>query len=317
MNETSVDHIQFTVGVAIFTYNACHHLEYCLNPVLESSLKPRILIVDSMSNDGTINIAHNMGAETLIISQKEFNHGATRELARKHLNTDVVVMMTQDAYPKSSDFLRYLVAPLIEGKAAVSYARQIPHIGASFFEAFPRLFNYPGKSHIRGIEDLDTYGASIFFCSNSCAAWSNAALDEISGFFPVLTHEDAFAVARLLNRGHRIAYVAEAIIHHSHRYSLWQEFKRYFDAGYARSLYRNELLYGRKDEKRGSRFAKAMLKELIKKKPLAIPYAILHIAVKYLGYKVGNMGHILPLRIVRWISGQNYYWSSIYNTHKK
>lgn len=258
-----------------------------------------------------------MGVETLVIPQKEFNHGATRELARKHLNTDIVVMMTQDAYPQSSDFLEYLITPLLEGKASVSYARQIPHQGADFFESFPRQFNYPETSHIRGIEDLETYGSYTFFCSDSCAAWINSALDEIGGFFPVLTHEDAFAVARLLDKGHHIAYVAEAVVLHSHRYSLLQEFKRYFDTGYARSIYKKELFYGSKDEKHGSQFVKTMLKELIRKQPLAIPYAILHIAAKYLGYKVGKIGHKLPLKMVRLLSGQNYYWSSNYNIHKK
>ncbi|WP_457618560.1 glycosyltransferase, partial [Lutibacter sp.] len=230
---------QLSTGVIIPTHNAQHHLKQCLLPVLASPLKPSILIIDSSSKDNTVKLAKQMGVETLVIPQKEFNHGATRELARKHLNTDIVVMMTQDAYPQSSDFLEYLIAPLLEGKAAVSYARQIPHKGADFFESFPRQFNYPEKSHIRGIKDLETYGSYTFFCSDSCAAWVNSALDEIGGFFPVLTNEDTFAVAKLLNKGHHIAYVAEAVVHHSHRYSLLEEFKRYFDTGYTRRLYRN------------------------------------------------------------------------------
>jgi rhamnosyltransferase len=316
-NTNIIDNKQLSIGIIIPTYNAHHHLKHCLPPVLASHLKPRVLIIDSSSKDNTVKLAQQMGVETLVIPQKEFNHGATRELARKHLNTDIVVMMTQDAYPKSSDFLEYLIAPLLEGKAAVSYARQIPHKGADFFESFPRQFNYPEKSHIRGIEDLDTYGSYTFFCSDSCAAWMNSALDEIGGFFPILTNEDTFAVAKLLNKGHHIAYVAEAVVHHSHRYSLLEEFKRYFDTGYTRRLYRDELFYGVRDEKHGSKYVKIMLKELIKKKPLSLPYAILHIAAKYLGYKVGDIGSKLPLKIVRSLSGQSYYWSSNYNTHKK
>ncbi|KHD08601.1 glycosyltransferase [Candidatus Thiomargarita nelsonii] len=309
-----------SIGVVIPTHNAHNHLKRCLTPVLASLLKPRVLVIDSSSKDDTIKLAQQMGAETLVIPQEEFNHGATRELARKHLNTDIVVMMTQDAYPQSSDFLQYLVAPLLEGTAAVSYARQIPHEGADFFEAFPRQFNYPEKSHIRGIEDLETYGSYTFFCSDSCAAWINSALDEIGGFSPALVSEEHFAATRLLEKGHRIAYVAEAIVHHSHHYSLLQEFKRYFDVGYARRLYikEKELFFrNSQDKKYGSRLAKAMLEELIRKKPLAIPYAIFHLAAKYLGYKVGTIGTKLSLRIVRLLSGQDYYWSSIYNTHKK
>jgi rhamnosyltransferase len=280
-------------------------------------LKPRVLIIDSSSKDDTVKIAKKMDIETLVIPQKEFNHGATREYARKYLNTDIVVMMTQDTYPKSSDFLYYLVAPLIKGKASVSYARQIPHNGASFFEAFQRHFNYPEKNNIRGIEDFDAYGTSIFFCSNSCAAWSNAALDEIGGFFPVLANEDTFAVATLLHKGHRIAYFAESVVYHSHRYSLFEEFKRYFDTGYTRKLYRENHFCGCRDEKHGSSYVLTMLKVLIKQNPSDIPYAILHLAVKYLGYQAGSIGPKLPLKAARLMSAQDYYWSSIHNTHKK
>ena len=317
INTTSIYNKQPSVGIIIPTHNAHHHLKQCLSPILASPLKACVLIIDSSSKDGTVELAQQMGIETKVIPKKEFNHGATRELARKHLNTDIVVMMTQDAYPQSSDFLQYLVAPLLEGKSSVAYARQIPHKGADFFEAFPRQFNYLEKSHIRSIEDLETYGSYTFFCSNSCAAWLNSALDEIDGFFPVLTNEDTFAVAKLLNQGHHIAYVAEAVVHHSHRYSLLEEFKRYFDTGYTRRLYRDELFYGVRDEKHGSQFVKVMLKELIKKKPFLLSYAILHISAKYLGYKVGNIGPKLPLKIARLLSGQNFYWSSDYNIHKK
>jgi len=308
---------RLTIGVVIPTYCAAHHLEYCLPQVLASPLKPSVLIVDSSSKDNTVDLAQKMGAETLVIPQKEFNHGATRELARKHINTDIVVMMTQDAYPESSDFLQHLVTPLSEGKASVSYARQVPRKGADFFEAFPRQFNYPDKSQIRSIEDLETYGSYTFFCSNSCTAWFNAALDEIGGFFPTLVSEEHFAAAQLLEKGHRIAYVAESVVYHSHRYSLLQEFQRYFDIGYARRLYikkgKELFFHSRQDKKHGSQLVKAMLKELKAKKPLAIPYAILQIAAKYFGYKIGTIGPKLPVKIARLLSGQNYYWSSIYN----
>ena len=64
------------------------------------------------------------------------------------------------------------------------------------------------------------YGSYTHFCSNACAAWSNAALDAIGGFQPTLVSEETIAVAELLARGERIAYVAEAIGQHAHRLDL-------------------------------------------------------------------------------------------------
>ena len=43
--------------------------------------------------------------------------------------------------------------------------------------------------------------------------------------------EDSLAAAKLLLAGWRIAYVAEAMVNHSHSFSIGEEFRRYFDIG--------------------------------------------------------------------------------------
>lgn len=301
-----------SIGVAVITHNASHHLPFCLPKIISSKLKPKVLVVNSSSSDGTVEKAVEMGAETLVIPRNEFNQGMTREIARKHLATDIVVMMTPDAYPMNDDFLEKLVDPILVGKASISYARQMPHRNAGFFEAFSRTFNYPKHSQIRAIEDASTYGAFTFFCSDTCAAWSSSALDEVGGFFPVLTNEDTFLTALLLKKGHRIAYVSESVVRHSHSYNLMQEFMRHFDNGYVRGFYQKDLFGGLKDERRGYEFVKQLLKEVAQKDILLLPYALLTIMSKYLGYRIGFYGARLPTSIKRLLSGQDYYWSSIY-----
>jgi rhamnosyltransferase len=130
-----------SVGVAIVTHNSKEHLPHSLPHVVNSPLKPRVLVVDSSSKDGTVEMAKELGAETLVIPRPQFNHGLTRERARKYLGTDIAVMMTPDAHPTDEGMLTRLIAPLIEGSASAAYARQIPHDGADIFEAFPRYFN--------------------------------------------------------------------------------------------------------------------------------------------------------------------------------
>lgn len=304
-----------TVGVVFITHNAESHLSKCLPPVFASPLRPRVLVVNSSSNDGTVPRARDMGAETLVVPRKEFNHGVTRELARKHIGTEIVVMMTPDTYPISSSFLETLIKPISEAKAEVSYARQLPHNGADFFEAFPRGFNYPPHGHIRGIEDIGRYGTFTFFCSNSCAAWLNSALDVVGGFPTVLTAEDTITVARMLRHGFRIAYVAEAMVQHSHRYTLLQEFRRYFDTGYIRNLHKDMLLRENNDEYHGKQFIADMFRALVRRRPLALPYAVAQTSAKYLGYRLGFWGHNLPRTLVRKLSSQDYYWSSIHAMH--
>lgn len=299
-----------TIGVAVMTLNAEKHLLRCLPPWLNSPLKPRVLVVDSSSEDGTVALAKSMGADTLVIARADFNHGATREKARKHLQTDIVVMVTPDAYAVDHQVLGKLVKPIIEGKTSIAYARQIPHKGAGFFEAFPREFNYPETSHIRSINDLALYGVYTFFCSNSCAAYSNRALDEIGGFPALLLGEDAVATALLLRRNHKIAYVAEARVHHSHRYSLWQEFQRNFDTGLARKEYRHLFAGVETDHKRGRKYVRDISRHLFKNKPMLLPYAFLQTLTKWLGYRLGETSVGAPIWFKKCFSSQKFYWSS-------
>ncbi len=244
-------------------------------------------MIDSSSQDDTAEYAKELGADVLIVPAKEFNHGSTRELARRHLKTDIVVMVTQDCYLENSRVLEILVAPLIEMKSSVAYARQRPHIGAGVLESFLRDFNYPAESHIRSLADLKQYGSYSFFCSNSCAAYLNKALDEIGGFEHVLLGEDTVAVAKLLHKGHSIAYVAEAVARHSHTYTLREEFKRAYDTGKARRGYHHLLATGGLDTVRGKAYALALTKKLFRECPQLLPYAALQTTVKWLGYKLG------------------------------
>jgi rhamnosyltransferase len=239
-----------------------------------------------------------------------FNHGATREWARKQLGTDVVVMLTQDAEAVDEFALERLVAPIQAAAAVVAYGRQIPREGADFFEAFPREFNYPSESHVRSISDAPRYGVYTFFCSNSFAAYSNSALDKIGGFQPILTNEDYFAVARLLLNGGRIAYVGDAVVKHSHRYRLGEEFRRYFDTGYVRAENQWVNAVVGQAERRGLGLLSAMLGKLLRTQPWLAPYAVVQAICKWAGYRAGFAAYRGPLWLKKSLSGQPSYWTS-------
>ncbi|NOR69329.1 MAG: glycosyltransferase [Methylomarinum sp.] len=304
---------QYSIGLVIPTKNAQATLSEILTMLKTSSFEFSILIVDSSSDDSTVSIANKHNIQVKIIPQADFNHGATREYARNLINTDIVVFLTQDAIPVTVDLIERLVKPLIENDdVVISYGRQIPHDGADVFEAFPREFNYQEYSHTRSIEDIDQYGVYTFFCSNSCAAYKNVALNTVGGFQTTLTNEDYFTVARLLQKGYKIAYVADAVVKHSHSYTLCQEFQRYFDTGYARA--ENPIvqkLVGQA-ESRGMGFIVALLKKVWNDQPFLIFYAVVQSLIKWLGYRVGFYGSFLPLNVRKKLSQQSYYWSSKY-----
>jgi rhamnosyltransferase len=278
-----------SIGIVIPTYQAARQLPFSLSPLLKSPLKPKILIIDSSSTDGTPEIAKTMGAEVLVIPKEEFNHGATREMGRLQLiDCSIVVMMTQDAIPCSIEMLERLVAPLLNGQASIAYGRQLPHDSAGFFGSFARQYNYPCSSHLRALADCDNYGIYTFFCSNSCAAYLNSALNEIGGFPTISFGEDTFTVAKLLHLNHRIAYVAEAEVCHSHDYTLKQEFVRHIEIGKSRKQYEHLIQLAGTDADRGQAYAKQLLLTVAKQKPHLLAYAFFHLAAKYTGYQIGK-----------------------------
>jgi len=300
------------ITVILITHNAKHHLERCIPPIRNSTVRASVLVVNSSSQDGTVEEAKRLGAEVLVVPRKEFNHGATRELARKHAGGDIVIFMTPDAYLASTESLEKLIEPLVNGTAEVSYARQIPHVGAQEIESFQRLFNYPETSQLRTLQDVKQLGIYTFFCSNSCAAYCNSALDQVGGFSPVLLGEDTLATAKMLRKGMRIAYVAESTVHHSHTYSLKQEFQRSFDTGLARESYKQELEGGKGDADLGKKYVKSLFKHLIKKNLFLLPYAALHVGAKAAGYYLGKKSVNASVCWKKRFTSQDFYFNSIY-----
>lgn len=293
-----------SVGIVIPTLNAEKDIEKNLKCIDQS--KNKVLIIDSKSSDRTIEIAKKYNC--FIALEEKFNHGSTRERARKILNTDIVVYLTQDAFLESQESIDLLIKPIKDGKASISYGRQIERKGSSIFESFPVNFNYPEKSNIRSISDINKYGVYTFFCSDNFGAYLNSHLDEIGGFEHILTGEDYFACSKLLLANKKVAYVADAIVEHSHDFTLLENFRRYFDTGYVRG----ERPYIQKlvghANRRGAKLTKLFFIKILKDKPHLIFYAFLEVVFKYLGFKIGFYGQNLPKYIKKILSNQKYFW---------
>ena len=296
------------IGVVILTLNAEKRISSILDKI--DTDKYSILVIDSDSNDLTVDIVKRYKCNIKVIDRISFNHGTTREFARKNLKTDIVVYLTDDAIPASKNFIQELVQPLLSGKASVSYAKQIPRKGADILESFPREFNYNNEYQLRSLKDIDKYGVHTFFCSNSCAAYLNKDLDEIGGFKPTLTNEDYFAVAELLINNKKVSYTPKAKVYHSHKYTIKEEFQRYFDTGYVRAERKWIKKYVGNAEKKGAEYTKLFLKTILFNRPLLLPYAFFQIISKYLGYKIGYNALSFPDWIKIKLSGQKLYWKS-------
>ncbi len=278
---------------------------------LEGGGAPTGVVVDSASTDGTRFDDLPVGWQLLPIDVTDFNHGGTRNLALRHLpaDTDVVVFMTQDALLADAGAVKALGAAFADPEVACAYGRQLPHADATPIAAHARLFNYPANSRVVNLADKARLGLKACFLSNSFAAYRLGDLHAVGGFpSDVILGEDMSVAARLLMAGRRVAYVADACVHHSHNYSLMQEFRRYFDTGvfHARSPWLLQEFGCANGE--GLRFVRSELAYLSKHAPHLIPSAIMRTLAKWLGYKLGRLEAFIPLKIKRMCSMHKGYW---------
>lgn len=269
------------------------------------------LVMDSASTDGTdfSTLPDNWQLQRIAVA--DFNHGSTRSQTLGHLpqGTEVVVFMTQDALLAEPHALSRLVSVFADPTVACAYGRQLPYVDASPVAAHARLFNYSDVSRAVSLADKAYLGLKACFLSNSFAAYRVADLQAVGGFpSDVILGEDMYVAARLLMAGKRVAYVADACVHHSHNYSVLQEFLRYFDTGvfHVRSPWLLQEFGSANSE--GLRFVRSELAYLSMHAPHLIPSAILRTLAKWLGYKLGRLEALLPLKIKLMCSMHKGYW---------
>ena len=308
------------IAVIIPTYNASKYLSKLFKILRQQTVNiNEIIIIDSSSTDNTVDIAKTYGAEIVIISKDEFDHGGTRTKAGKISKGDILIYLTQDALPYDEHTIENIVKPFQnDEKIGAAFGRQLPYPDATPFAKHLRLFNYPDKSYLRSIEDKEKYGLKACFCSNSFAAYRRAALEEIEWFKDNLIFgEDACAGAKLLLAGYKIAYMAEAKVYHSHNYTIVQELKRYFDLGvFHKSEHWLLEEFGRA-EGEGKKYLKSELSFLFGQHKLyLLPEFIIRNGMKFLGYKLGKNFDKLPTSLTRYLSMNKNYWNTLTDLFK-
>lgn len=254
------------VSVVIPTLNAEREIEELLLVLERQSLAPmEILVVDSASEDHTVAVAQRHGSvRVLQIARRDFNHGATRDMALRETSGEFVCFLTQDALPASDDYLERLVAPMVEdsGIALVS-GRQLPKADARRFEQLVRSFNYPDSPSVRSKSDLEKFGIKTFFASDTCSAYRRTAYLACGGFERVNTNEDMLMAARFVASGLKVAYEPSAEVYHSHNLTPGQQFVRNRAVGMFLEAHADDLMHA-SEIGEGGRLVKAVASQLLR-----------------------------------------------------
>lgn len=299
------------ISVILPTLNAADQAGRITDALQRQSLVPgEVIVIDSQSSDGTVEAFRKGGARVEMVERASFHHATARNSGAAFATGDVLVFMTQDALPMDEFCLERLVAPLTDGQAAASFARQTPRPDASPLERFAREVNYPEQSRLTREADIALLGVRAFFFSNSFSAIRRDAFVGLGGFpHYTIMNEDMVFAARMLRAGHAISYSADALVEHSHRYTLPQTFRRYFDIGVVFTQAQAELATPSLNGE-GSRYVGKLLTRLIRDGNYHwIPMAVAESAAKLAGLTLGRRYHRLPLSWTKHVSMHPNYWT--------
>lgn len=282
------------VILAIPTYNAGKEFCEVLSIIKEQSkMIERIKIIDSTSDDDTVDIASQFGCEVEIINQKEFSHGGTRRkiaIESYEAGYDYLIFMTQDVFLQENALENLIQFISSDKNLGVVYGRQeVDLTKGNLFEYYARSFNYSTRSYKRTKTDVSEFGIKTVFSSDAFAIYNLVNLQQVDFFENTKeVSEDMLVAHKMVEAGKSVGYCAEAKVYHTHNYNILDEYKRYKEIG---KFYKKQSSVINQYGKTSSNGIKLALGEMLfllnHKKAYLIPKSVARNAAKFIGHKVG------------------------------
>lgn len=212
-----------TVTVAILTYNGEAYLSAILHALEQQDYAAavEVLVLDSGSTDRTLDIVRERPGVLLHeIPNSQFGHGRTRQLAIELARTELVVLLTHDAVPLGSSFLRHLAEPFEDERVAAVLARQVarPHAPPALKYIIDRVFaaqGAPGVVTVRSGGEAQPEASVASFLSDVAVALRRSVVVGAVPYRDVSYAEDQLLGRDLLAAGHSKAYAPDAVVEHS------------------------------------------------------------------------------------------------------
>lgn len=210
-------------SIVIRTLNEAVYLDDLLTMIAQQKtrdgLTHEVVLIDSGSTDGTVEIAKRHGARVTTITKQEFSFGRSLNRGCDFAKGDILVFISGHCVPVDDQWLQNLCQPLMDDTVSYTYGRQVGDDDSYFSER--RIF-------AKYFPETSTVPQSGFFCNNANSAvlrsaWAGPRFDEdLTGL------EDMALAKALVADGHKVGYVAEAPVFHHHSES-WAQVRRRFE----------------------------------------------------------------------------------------
>ncbi|WP_435219097.1 glycosyltransferase family 2 protein [Luminiphilus sp. nBUS_07] len=215
------------ISIVIRTLNEERYLPELLQSIREQEVGTQeleVVLVDSGSVDGTLEIASGYNCKIARIEKTQFTFGRSLNVGCEASSGDMLVFISGHCVPSSLQWLENLIEPISKGVAEYTYGRQVGRHPTKFSEN--ELFKkyYPDTSAV----PQDGFFVNNANSSISREAWVKLKFDEeLTGL------EDMDFAKRLLALGGKVAYCADASVFHIHDETWKQTQRRYERESYA------------------------------------------------------------------------------------
>jgi glycosyltransferase involved in cell wall biosynthesis/GT2 family glycosyltransferase len=215
-----------SVSVFVPVKDGARYLERLLSAVREQGPDVELLVIDSGSRDGSVELARAGGATVHEIPPEEFGHGRTRNLAMELTSGDVVCFLTQDAVPAPGWLDAHVAAFELDPQVGAVYGPHLPWPDTSPTLA-RELDGFFADMAPDGEPVLQREGG-LAFMSNVNASYSRACWEQIR-FEEIAYAEDQAFGRAMLAAGWTKVFHPGAAVHHAHDYGPVEFARRYFD----------------------------------------------------------------------------------------
>lgn len=186
-----------------------------------------LLVVDSGSLDGSVELARAAGATVHEIPPEEFGHARTRNLAMELTSGEIVCFLTQDAVPEPGWLDAHVAAFELDEKVGAVYGPHLPWPDTSPMIA-RELGEFFASMAPDGQPTLQRAG-DLAFLSNVDAAYARACWEQVRFDEELAYAEDQAFGRAMLAAGWTKVFHPDAAVRHAHDYGPVEFARRYFD----------------------------------------------------------------------------------------
>lgn len=212
------------ITIIMRTKNSAWVVGQALSALFSQSRRDfELLVVDSGSTDATLDIVGRYPCRLVKIEAKEYFPGVVLNMAIREAKGSLIVFQNSDTVPLTPTALDTLVGPIERGEADATFARQLPRpeahtwVRRDYDVAFPASGDAPGWM-----------AYSLPFAALTRESWEKHPFYE-----DAWGSEDTEWGHWARAHGLRVRYVPDALVMHSHNYTLRQLYGRRFIEGEA------------------------------------------------------------------------------------